>query len=155
MTLPSEVDTTTFEGLTRLFRFAIRLRDNDPDCAALARLEKRFNLPAYEPLLRGGLEDFARHLDGLGHEKRFSAVCRLIVGVLEETDKLGSELVNKLMEIGNSKRIVRFSFAPSLLPALCTRSRTQGPIGDHPLVAKFDMLVSVRTKSSWHLLHSF
>ena len=125
MIIPSEIDIHSPEGLTRLFRFAITLREDDADTAALQRLEKRFGLPAYDPQVRGALEDLARQLDKLGHNKRFDAVCALISDAIDDTDRLDSDFIDDL--IGNSlnKRIVRFSFAPALLPCLLYAHRTR------------------------------
>lgn len=119
MEIASDLDIATCEGLTRLFRFAIGLRDHEADQAALGRLEDRFGLTPYEPEFRGAIEDFARQLDGLEDNQRFTAVCSLISGAISDDEKLDAELVDVLLEVSSGKRIVRFSFAPCLL--LCLR----------------------------------
>lgn len=118
MKVPSEIDTKSAEGLTRLFRFAIGLRDNDADRAALRRLEIRFGLAPYYPQFRGALEDFARVLDGLDQNPRFDAVFDLISGVLQDEERLDDALVDSLLQASSSHPIVRFSFTGALLPCL-------------------------------------
>ncbi|MBU2936464.1 MULTISPECIES: hypothetical protein [Pacificibacter] len=118
MQIPSEIDTNSFEGLTRLLRFTIGMRDNDEDKAALKHLEKRFGLTAYEPQLRGALEDFAEHLNRLESKQRFEAVCSLISGAIDPNDILDQELAQAILDFSRHKRIVRFSFTPSLLLCL-------------------------------------
>jgi hypothetical protein len=128
MEIPSEIDTSNCEGLTRLLRFAIGLRENDTDRAAVQRLESRFGLATYEPQFRGALEDFAHYLDGLGHNQRFATVCALIAAAIEDSGKLSDELVGDILKTSSNKRIVRFSFAQCLLPCLlharATRQQT-------------------------------
>jgi len=118
MQIPSEIDTNSFEGLTRLLRFTIGMRDNDEDKAALKHLEKRFGLTAYEPQLRGALEDFAEYLNRLESKQRFEAVCSLISGALDPNDILDQELAQAILNVSTNNRIVRFSFTPSLLLCL-------------------------------------
>lgn len=119
MQIPSEVDTNSCEGLIRLFRFVVGMRVDDTDLAALRRLEKRFGLSAYEPQFRGGLEDLAKQLDGLGRDQRFAAVCGLISGALSAAGQLDAVVLEELLYVSKGKRIVRFSFAPCVL--LCLR----------------------------------
>ncbi|MEP2878157.1 MAG: hypothetical protein ABJP13_00040 [Sulfitobacter sp.] len=125
MQIPSEIDTSSCEGLTRLLRFAIGMRKSDADKAALERLEKRFGLAPYDPQFRGALEDFSRHLDGLEHIQRFDAVCALISDAIGEKEAVEDELVADLLQISQNERILRFSFAPSLLICLQHAHMTQ------------------------------
>lgn len=134
MQTPSDIDATSCEGLTRLFRFAVRIRVDDTDRAALRRLEKRFGLLAYEPQFRGGLEDLAKHLDGLERDQRFAAVYGLISGALSVDEKLDAATLEELLHVSKAKRIVRFSFAPFFLLCLRHAYETQpadqaGPYG--------------------------
>jgi len=118
MLIPSEVDTTSYEGLTRLLRFGIRLRENPDDHAELDIVEKRLALPAYHPKYTGALEDYVRRLDELDHNQRFETVYNLIAGLLDEKERLGAELTENLLRLVGGDRIVRFSFTPSLLICL-------------------------------------
>lgn len=127
MKVPSEIDTHSCEGLTRLFRFAIGMRDNDADRSALKGLEARFGLAAYDPQFRGALEDFARHIDGLEKNQRFAAVCALISGVISDDETLDDEVVDEILRISRNERIARFSFTPSLLPCLRHAQNSQFP----------------------------
>ncbi|MBY6203223.1 hypothetical protein KUV65_17785 [Maritalea mobilis] len=115
---PSELETDTIEGLTRLLRFAIQLRGRDADLSELKRLEGRFDLSTYEPQFRGALEDFARHLDGFGEDERFIEVCKLIARALPDDASLNDELFEALLKASCSEETVRFSFETSLLLCL-------------------------------------
>lgn len=103
------------------------MRDKDEDRAALRGLEKRFGLAAYEPQFRGALEDFCRHLAGLGDNQRFAEVCTLISSVIGDEQTLDEELVDELLRISNNERVVRFSFAPCLLPCLLHAQKKRAP----------------------------
>ncbi|MGC1496295.1 MAG: restriction endonuclease subunit S [Sulfitobacter sp.] len=116
--IPSEVDIHSYEGLTRLFRFGVNLRNNEAGRAALALTEGRFGLPAYIPEARGALEDTARHLDKMGSEAKFEKVCALISAASTKTDTLADDLCHELSRLTASQDIVRFSFAPAILPCL-------------------------------------
>ncbi|KEJ89150.1 restriction endonuclease subunit S [Sulfitobacter donghicola] len=116
--IPSEVDIHSYEGLTRLFRFGVNLRNNEADRAALALTEGRFGLPAYIPKARGALEDTARHLDHLGSEAKFEKVCALIATASTKMNTLTDDLCRELSILTASQDIVRFSFAPAILPCL-------------------------------------
>lgn len=118
MEIPSELDTKTCEGLTRLFRFAIERRNSGEDRASLRRLEARFGLQPYEPEFSGAMQDFARRLNSLDRKQRFTAVCGLISDAISGDRHLDAELVDMLLEVSTGKRIVRFSFLPCLLPCL-------------------------------------
>lgn len=118
MEVPSEIDTGSVEGLTRLFRFAVGARKNAKNHASLRRLESRFGLSPYVPVFRGALEDFVRQMDELEHSQRFTAVCDLISGALSDADKLGDELVAELLGKSCETPITRFSFTPAILPCL-------------------------------------
>lgn len=115
---PSELDINSCEGLTRLFRFAVELRDDDESNAALRSLEGRLGLAPYDPAFRGALEDFAQRLDGLKTKQRFETVLELISGALLEDEQQDKELFAELVKASRRKNIVRFSFAPSLLLCL-------------------------------------
>ncbi|WP_324754340.1 restriction endonuclease subunit S [Roseovarius sp. Pro17] len=125
MEMPSEIDISSFEGLTRLFRFAVGLRENDTGHASLAHLESRFGLAPYVPAFRGALEDFARQLDGLEHSQRFKTVCDLIFDALPDAEKLDDELASALLEICSDAGVVRFSFSSAILPCLLHAQKTQ------------------------------
>jgi len=119
MEFHSELETGTCEGLIRLLRFAIGLRTSEYDQIALKRLEKRFRHAVYDPPARGALEDFARHLDGLSESQRFYETCSLLSGVLGRDLTLQEELADELLQICSAEKVIRFSFAQSLL--LCLR----------------------------------
>ncbi|WP_458791618.1 restriction endonuclease subunit S [Yoonia sp. MH D7] len=125
MEIPSEIDTSSFEGLTRLFRFAVGLRKNDSDDASLALLESRFDLTPYVPTFRGALEDFARQLNALEPSQRFTVVCDLVSAAVPDAEKLDDELVPELLQICGDARIARFSFVPAILPCLLHAQKTQ------------------------------
>ena len=116
--VPSEVDIHSYEGLTRLFRFGIHLRNNEADRTALALTEGRFGLPPYLPEARGALEDTVRHLDGLESDVRFEKVCALIAAASAKSDILTDDLRRELSRLTASHDIVRFSFVPAILPCL-------------------------------------
>lgn len=118
MEFRSEIDTSTCEGLARLLRFAIELRANDADRAALKRIEKRFDLTPYEPTKRGALEDYSRDLEGLTIEQRFAAVATLASRALGSDAMLDAKLDDELLQKIRGNRVVRFSFAPSFLLCL-------------------------------------
>lgn len=116
--IPSEVDIHSYEGLTHLFRFGIKLRDNQADRTALALAETRFGLSAYDPEVRGALEDTVRHLDRLGNEERFAKVYDLIAAASDRQNLLDPEISDELVRISSNHAIVRFSFTPAILPCL-------------------------------------
>lgn len=117
--LPTELDTNSPEGLTRLFWFAANARGDNAGEPAALRLKGRRDFAAYEPTLRGAFEDAVRHLESLEPIQRFEEVCALIDGALKDAERLPDDLAREILTLTRDKKIVRFSFAPSLL--LCLR----------------------------------
>lgn len=117
-TIPSEVDIHSYEGLTRLFRFGIELKDDHVQRNALALAQNRFGLPSYNPEARGALEDAVRHLDRLKAEDRFEKVFDLIAAANDRQKRLDPELSDELVRISSNHKVVRFSFSPAILPCL-------------------------------------
>jgi hypothetical protein len=117
--LPTELDIKSQKGLTRLFWFAADARGDDARAAAAHRLTARFRLRPDEPSLRGAFEDAVRYLDSLEPAQRFEEVCALIKGALKDGERLPDNLGREFLTLTRDKKIVRFSFAPSVL--LCLR----------------------------------
>ncbi|PRY89501.1 restriction endonuclease subunit S [Donghicola tyrosinivorans] len=119
MEMPFEIDTSTMVGLTRLLRFAIRLREDPDDEAALNLIESRLRLEPYWPEFRGALEDYSRKLDSLHPDQKFEEICKLIYQVLPPEGRLLDDLTDDILHEVYEQRVVRFSFLPSML--LCLR----------------------------------
>lgn len=121
----SKLDTSSYQGVACLFRFAIEARKNDADLTSLRHLEKRFGLEPYEPKRRGTLEDYVKDLDALTANQRFRAVFDMISNLLSDDDKLDDRVAEQLINISSDHRIVRFSFPPSLLVCLTHANEMQ------------------------------
>ncbi|MBY6202836.1 restriction endonuclease subunit S [Maritalea mobilis] len=115
---PKELDTNSLEGLTRLFWFAVNARNDDVSRAAVPRLQDRLDLTAHEPSFRGAFEDAVRHLDSLEPTRRFEAVYSLIDAALKYEERLQEDLAREILRLLQDKRIIRFSFARSLMLGL-------------------------------------
>lgn len=118
MEMPSEIDTSTLVGLTRLLRFAIRLRKDPDDEAALDRIERRLSLEPYWPEFRGALEDYSRKLDSLHPDQKFEEICKLVSQALPPEGRLTDDLTKDILSLVYDKNVVRFSFLPSMLVCL-------------------------------------
>ena len=116
--LQLEVDTTTIEGLTRLFQFGIGIRDDDRSSTDLSSIESRLSLAPYDPAARGALEDTIRYLDSLGHEERFEQAYQLIGAAMGDTQIQQNNLQKTLLSLTTRKSVVRFSFSQMVLPCL-------------------------------------
>lgn len=133
--IPSEVDIHSVEGLTKLFRFGVGMREDEAERAALSRTEERLKLAPYTPRTRGALEDAVAHLDQLGVEARFEWACDRIAAVSNPANRPDGAMTEHLLHISSQNDVVRFSFSPAVLLCLkharAVRKRETRPFNDH------------------------
>lgn len=116
--IPSEVDLSSFEGLTRLFQFGVSVRGDENSQAALSRLEERLGLPSYHPPTQGALEDTINYLNSLGNEGRSEKAFELIAAAADYKSVLNTQHTKTLSQATDTKNSIRFSFSEMVLPCL-------------------------------------